>query len=223
MTNRAENKKEPRIKKIALIFIAIILAVFVLGYGMIWYYDHFVLPTEVDNGIDITKSQLYIDHRLAIIKNSEAKLKKAKNEYDRLLAIEYLSVFLIDEGKIEEAEIYAKQILEISPKYKDCWNYGNAIHMAHIALGRIALRRNNVNEAKNQLLDAGHTPGSPQLDSSGPNMLLAKELLEKGERDVVLEYLMLCGKFWTADKAKMRIWQDIIKQGRIPDFGSNLL
>jgi len=27
-------------------------------------------------------------------------------------------------------------------------------------------------------------------------MTLAKDLLEKGERDVVLEYFMLCRKFW---------------------------
>ena len=43
---------------------------------------------------------------------------------------------------------------------------------------------------------AGATPGSPQLDSFGPNMTLAKELLEKGQPDVVLHYFALCKNFW---------------------------
>ena len=223
MTDRVENKKGKRIKKIALIFIAIILAVVALVYGMILYYDYFVLPSEIDNGIDITKSQLYIDHRSDIIKRSEAKLKGAETEYDRLLAIEDLAVFLIDEGKIEEAGTFAKQILEIAPKYQNSWNYGNAVHKAHISLGRIELRSNNIEGAKQHLLEAGRTPGSPQLDSFGPKMLLAKELLERGEKDVVLQYIELCSKFWDTGDAEMRIWKEVIKKGRIPDFKSHLL
>ncbi len=49
---------------------------------------------------------------------------------------------------------------------------------------------------KKYLIAAGKSPGSPQMDSFGPNMTLAKDLLEKGERDAVLEYFMRCRKFW---------------------------
>jgi len=186
-------------------------------------YENKLLPSEIDSGVDITTSKSYLENREQILKKAEADLVASKNEYDRWLTLKNLSLFLVDEDKIEEAQAYAKELLELAPKYRDSWNYGNAIHIAHIALGRIALRRNNINEAKKQLLDAGCTPGSPQLDSFGPNMLLAKELLEKGERTVVIEYIDLCSKFWKSDKTKMNIWKDIIRKGRIPDFGSNLL
>ena len=39
-------------------------------------------------------------------------------------------------------------------------------------------------------------PGSPQLNSFGPIMSLAEELLEQGEPDTVLEFFAECRKFW---------------------------
>ena len=43
---------------------------------------------------------------------------------------------------------------------------------------------------------SGKTPGSPQLNSFGPDFMLDRELLEKGERAAVLAHLELVGKFW---------------------------
>ena len=51
-------------------------------------------------------------------------------------------------------------------------------------------------------------------------MKLAHQLLERGERDVVLEYLELCGRFWNPDK--LADWADLGEKGRIPDFGYHL-
>ena len=46
-------------------------------------------------------------------------------------------------------------------------------------------------QAKRRLLEAGRFEGWTNF---GPNMALAKELLEKGERQVVLDDFDLCGK-----------------------------
>ena len=54
-------------------------------------------------------------------------------------------------------------------------------------------------------------------------MTLAKELLEKGEREVVLTYLQSCAKFWKMGGDQLRSWTATIKGGGIPDFGANLL
>jgi len=37
-----------------------------------------------------------------------------------------------------------------------------------------------------------------------PFFRLAKELIEKGERDTVIEYFDLCAKFWTSDRGKLQ-------------------
>lgn len=71
--------------------------------------------------------------------------------------------------------------------------YGTIVHNANQVLGRVALREGNVTDAKRYLLRAGSTPGSPTLNSYGPQLFLAREFLERGERAIVLEYLTSSG------------------------------
>lgn len=69
---------------------------------------------------------------------------------------------------------------------------------------------------------AGETPGSPQLNSFGPNMTLAKDLLERGERDAVLAYFEACRVFWKMGGNSLDAWRQDVEAGRIPNFGANL-
>ena len=77
-------------------------------------------------------------------------------------------------------------------------------------------------EAKKRLLASDDSKGSPQMNSFGPNMQLAKALLEKGERDAVLEYFQRCGRFWKMGQDQLAAWTAAVKKGEIPDFGANL-
>jgi hypothetical protein len=52
-------------------------------------------------------------------------------------------------------------------------------------------------------------------------MALAKELLEKGEPEIVLEYFELCSKFWR--NGKLDQWTNEVRKGNDPDFGANLV
>ena len=79
-----------------------------------------------------------------------------------------------------------------------------------------------IEEAKRRLIAAGETAGSPQLDSFGPNMMLAKELLQKGEKEVVLEYFSLCSKYWEMGQDSLEEWSDLVRANRVPEFGGNL-
>ena len=54
-------------------------------------------------------------------------------------------------------------------------------------------------------------------------MMLAKELLEKQQKDAVLEYFTECEKFWKMRGDKLTKWATLVKQDRIPDFGANLM
>jgi hypothetical protein len=98
-------------------------------------------------------------------------------------------------GNMELAIYTAKEMLSDNKDIKS-WNYGNVIHQAHTIMGRAALQKNDLKTAKIHLLESGKTPGSPQLNSFGPSFILARELLEKGEKDVVIEYLDLIAVFW---------------------------
>ncbi|MCA9093933.1 MAG: hypothetical protein KDA68_10630 [Planctomycetaceae bacterium] len=122
-------------------------------------------------------------------------------------------------GLMHEAKKWAEETLEND---SDGWNRGNRFHHGNLILGRIALAEGNVDEAKSRLLLAGRTEGSPQLDTFGPNMQLAKELLERGEKEVVLEYFDLCNKFWVSPRRNLEQWIEDVKSNRIPNFGGNL-
>ena len=89
-------------------------------------------------------------------------------------------------------------------------------------LGLIALSQGDVAEAKRRLLASADSKGSPQMNSFGPNMRLAKELLAKGERDVVLEYFGRCGKFWKMGGERLKAWTDSVNRGGTPEFGASL-
>jgi hypothetical protein len=92
-----------------------------------------------------------------------------------------------------------------------------------MVLGVIALRRGDMLQAKQYLAASGKTKGSPQLDSFGPNMSLAKALLEKGERDAVLDYFEACRTFWKMGAKQLDAWSATVRGGGIPSFGANLV
>lgn len=118
-------------------------------------------------------------------------------------------------GDLAKARAYAEETLA-----KDDQHDGHNLHHGNLILGRIALRAGDVAKAKEHLLAAGKTSGSAGLNSFGPNMTLAKELLEKGERMAVLEYFKLCANFWKEDR--LDAWATEVRAGKTPDFGANL-
>jgi hypothetical protein len=99
-------------------------------------------------------------------------------------------------GDFVGADSYAHDLLRMASRFRKDWNYGNALFIAHTVLGRLALRAGDMETARQHLLDSASHRGSPQLNSSGPKMDLARELLAAGERDAVIGYLERCGTFW---------------------------
>jgi len=124
-------------------------------------------------------------------------------------------------GDLKKAERYANEAL-VESKNGVFWWTGDAIHQGNIVLGRLALRNGDVGEAKRYLLLAGKTPGSTSLAAQGPNMALARDLLDHGESATVLQYLEECGSFWSGNRGKLAEWMALIRAGLKPDFGANL-
>ncbi len=131
----------------------------------------------------------------------------------------------LETGDIASAKRLAEEIVKRSPSH----------HLARTVLGRVALRENDLEAAKIHLLKSV-TIGSdnPSLRSFGPSFILARELLEKGEKSAVLEYLDVVQTFWAdvndprrqsnpnslrvaQDHAKkLTKWKNEIMKGNIP-------
>jgi hypothetical protein len=124
-------------------------------------------------------------------------------------------------GEWARADGLANEALEAA-KHGVFWWTGDAIHQGNIILGRLALRESKLEAAKRFLLAAGRTPGSSSLDALGPNMALAKDLLDAGETATVLAYLESCGQFWNGNRGKLAEWIALVRAGLTPDFGPNL-
>jgi tetratricopeptide (TPR) repeat protein len=135
-----------------------------------------------------------------------------------------LAQMAVAAGDLEKARTYATELLGPGMQWSAGGNAGRAFFYGNLVLGRVALREGRLDEAKNYLLEAGKMKGDPSLNSFGPNMSLAKELLEKGETNAVLEFFQECGKFWPqyGGENKTAKWTAEVKEGKTPDFGGNL-
>jgi hypothetical protein len=134
-----------------------------------------------------------------------------------------MALAALERSDTAKAELYARELLALAEDYRTDWTYGNAVHHGHVVLGLAALVRGDRNLAASELLAAGRTPGSPQLRSFGPNMQLAAALLDLGIREPVLEYLELCRSFWELGHARLDQWTEEIRDGRVVQFGANLI
>jgi Gram-negative bacterial TonB protein C-terminal len=126
-------------------------------------------------------------------------------------------------GDLIKAKALATELLGDAPQYKGDWNYGNAIHDGNMVMGLVALRGGSTATAVQYLQAAGKSPGSPQLGSFGPNMTLAKELIDAGQGAAVVGYFDECRTFWKMGGQKLDDWSAMVRGGGKPNFGANLL
>ncbi|CAN5318703.1 hypothetical protein BH10ACI2_BH10ACI2_13520 [soil metagenome] len=142
---------------------------------------------------------------------------------DRFYRTGKMATTLFQIGDKKQAAFYAEDLLKQAETMKTDWYYGNAIHLANLVLGRVALANGDMDAARGYLTKAGQTPGSPQLNNFGPDMAFAREMLAKGEKQAVLDYLKLCSKFWARDNGQLADWTAIIESGGKPNYGPNLI
>lgn len=125
-------------------------------------------------------------------------------------------------GDLLKARAYPERLLNEAKTHRGQWDYANAIHSGNTVLGRIAVKDSRYADAVRFLHASADVPGSPTLNSFGPAMMLAKELLEVGEPAAVLTYLESCRAFWKMGGERLDEWARDIRAGRTPNFGSNL-
>ena len=156
------------------------------------------------------------------LQNLEAE-SYGKSGFSRFLLLPKLAKAAFESGDFAKAISYSSEALADSATYQKQWPTGTAVHYGNIIQGRVLLSNKDIAGASAHLIAAGQTSGSPALDTFGPNMALASELLIQGERQSVIKYLSECATFWKSDGGKLNSWTALIEQGQIPDFGPNLM
>jgi len=149
------------------------------------------------------------------LKAYEQALSDAHNPQQRLDILPDAAQAAYEAGEYDRAGAYANEAINLASQTEHASNSDDAVHYGNIVLGRIVT-------ATADLLKSAAIKGNPHLDSFGPNMMLAKELLEKGQSKTVLEYFDQCSKFWSFDQGKLSQWRTAVLAGKAPDFGENL-
>jgi hypothetical protein len=150
-----------------------------------------------------------------------AALNTADSAESRFYALPDAALAAYRLGNLGHAVELAAEALELARSYPDNWNFGNALHLAHTVQGLVALGRDDVGVAVDELASAGATPGSPQLDSFGPSMELARALLKRGQTEPVLKYLAQCRVFWKMGTTWLNLWEPMVRAGRVPNCFMN--
>lgn len=151
-----------------------------------------------------------------------AEWHKADSEIDKFYAAPGAAMAAYTLGEYVLAREIANISVTLAASFEDNWNYGNAIHFGHTALGLLALADGDTRVAVEHLRKSGETPGSPQLNSFGPTMRLARDLMRRGESAAVAEYLEQCRRFWAMGSSWLDIWQEKVARGAMPTFFMHL-
>ncbi|MHA2904257.1 hypothetical protein ACW9FB_17465 [Ralstonia mannitolilytica] len=147
-----------------------------------------------------------------------AKLAGAQSEDEAFVHLPGAATAAFHLGQFPDAKLHAERALTLAPRYRNSWNYGNTVHLGHTVLGLLALNAGDVSRAVTELHASACIEGSPQLNSFGPTMQLAKALLREGQVGPVLAYLERCRSFWEMGGAWLDIWERKIRAGQVPNF-----
>ena len=135
--------------------------------------------------------------------------EKAMAEYERAFTQTpggMIPPLLIDTAKMafklgqkDKAKELARRLL------KEYSRASNVVHTGNTLLGLLALEDGKIDAANEYLIESGKTKRSQFNISFGPSMALANALLEKGQKDTVLNYFDLCEEFWTSSRGQKKL------------------
>ena len=139
----------------------------------------------------------------------------------RFLALLSMPEVAIRAGELDKAREYAAELLAIAPMQEQAFSQIWADRQANMALGWLALSRNDLAEARARLFGA-RTPEGHYVTNAfcfmDPLVKLIGWMLDLGHHEVVLEYLRREGELVPGFHDRFVKWAGEIEQGRKPDF-----
>jgi hypothetical protein len=91
-------------------------------------------------------------------------------------------------------------------------------NLGETLLGRLAIARGDVSEAKERLLTSLKPPEKFKNPVFDPNMTLAQDVYDAGERDTVLEFLEASRAIWKSDRGRIDRMISFVKKAPSADL-----
>jgi hypothetical protein len=183
--------------------------------------EEYVRLTEAQGALTFEQTAKIHEIAFTDAKISLQELESAVDDYSKFCALPSAVSAAFTLEHFELARALATESLASALKYPSDWNHGNALHLGHTVLGLLALRERDSVEAVRRLKLSAEHKGSPQLNSFGPTMHLARVLLVEGETQAVLQYFDQCRSFWSTGKPWLDFWYAHVTDGKVPAFFKN--
>lgn len=162
---------------------------------------------------------------VAWLADHETRLANTTEDSKRLYLLHYMAPAALAAGDARRAAKYSAELADLGVRLRSQPGsgqslYSDATYISNLVLGHLAIKEGQIEKAKEHLLASGNVSGSAVLNSFGPGMSLAKELLDRGEHGAVIEYLDQCAKFWKMDRGSLAKWKASIRNGDAADFSA---
>ena len=174
--------------------------------------DSALTETEIDR----IKSKLIIEGEKkleVLVKDEDSKTGSLR--FSLLIKLGTAALELNDAKK---ARVFAEALLRDYTKVEPDAGDNEAIFYGNNLMGRVFLREGDVNKAKEHLEKSLKLYIGDDWEISEPELDLAGELLLKGERQAVLDYLEKSQNFTTNQNVRQiyRNWQRRLKRNLMP-------
>jgi len=98
--------------------------------------------------------------------------------------------------------------------------YGNAIYTANLIFSLAALEKNDIASAQSYLFEAVSATTSQTVEQIGLDTSVAQMLLQRGQKDTVLEYFKRGRHLWPLGGGQITRWENAVRAGRTPNFSN---
>ncbi len=178
-------------------------------------YNDRALSVEPDYRVALSMETAIEEARTAErIRNAPVE---SLNASDRLKMLTYQMEEVFLSGKMDQAKSKALELLAATQKNVSDPACGNAILLANLRLGEMALQRGAKRQSVRYLLAASQAPITDRLRYWEIDMSLARKLVDWGEREPVAQFLEHCSKFNYQGKV-LAEWASQIRKGINPDL-----
>lgn len=134
----------------------------------------------------------------------------------RLIPLIELAFFAVEVGSYDRAGRYIQEAHSLYPESPERHDLSTLTGLVNLIEGKVGEARLDLIESV--LVCQENDYARLMCGARSFNLQLGSELLQRGENEVVVEYLSECKKVWVYEASRIESWIGAIKNGSDPDF-----